>query len=153
VAPEAGVEWAEGEPLPVERLGEDGQWYEMSPLEHALVEVTELITQRVNELCYVTAIPPMRSHDVSKIRTGWAFDSLIGAAYLEMYWHIAAQGKITRCKHCRELIPNPRFDQKFCRSRDGIKNKCRMDWNYHHGSGESSKEARKRARVGKTRAR
>jgi hypothetical protein len=56
------------------------------------------VRRRVNELCRVTAIPPMRSHDVFKARTGWAFDSLIGAAYPQMYWLIGADGKIKHSK-------------------------------------------------------
>ena len=123
-----------------ERLGEDGKFYRMAPLEHALVEVTMAVTQRVNELCRVTAIPPARSHDVSKVRTGWSFDSLIGAAYLQMYWLIGAEGKIKRCKWCGALIPDARADQETCDPRHKAK------WNYHYGTGKSGKKARKRAR-------
>jgi|SRR5215203_1309711 len=118
----------------------------MEPLEHALVEVTELVTRTGNEHCYFTAIPPKRSHRVSEVRTGWGFDSLIGAAYLEMYWHIAAQRKIKRCDYCGDLIPNPRENQRFCREREGTENKCKNDWNYHRSNKRSGKEARKRAR-------
>jgi hypothetical protein len=126
-----------------ERLGDDGEWYEMDPLEHADVEVCRAVTSRVNKHCHVTAIPPKkRSRDVAMIRTGWAFNSLLGAAYLQMYWHIGARGKITRCKQCAALIPDAREDQEFCRN-DG---RCRAKWNYHHGEGKSSKKARKRAR-------
>jgi hypothetical protein len=93
-----------------------------------------------------SSIPPKHSHDLTKLKSGWAFDSLLGAMYLQMYWLIAGEGRFKRCKHCEDLIPNPRSNQNFCRSRDGIKNKCKADWNYHHGKGRSSKEARKRAR-------
>jgi hypothetical protein len=65
--------------------------------------------------------------------------------YLQMYWLVAGEGRIQRCKHYRALISRPRTDQDFCYSRDGIENKCTADWNLHHGE-ESSKEARKRAR-------
>lgn len=128
------------------RLGEDDRYYRMPPLEHALVEATLAVTRRVNDLCHVTAIPPKRSHDVSEVRTGWGFDSLIGAAYLQMYWLLAAGGGIARCDYCHTLIPNPRKDQRFCNERDGMKNKCRRDWNYHHGTGKSSKIALKAKR-------
>jgi hypothetical protein len=129
-----------------ERLGDDGEWYEMGPLEHAFVEVCQVVAEKVHEHCHVTAIPPKRSHDVSKIRTGWAFDSLLGPAYLQMYWHIGAQGRIKRCKYCGALIQNPRANRNFCPSREGIKDKCKADWNYHRGTGKSSREARKRTR-------
>jgi len=129
-----------------ERLGDNGEWYEMSPLEHAFVEVCRTVTGRVNEHCHVTSIPPKKSHNVSNIRTGWAFNSLLGVAYLQMYWHIGARGKIKRCKYCGALISNPRANRDYCPSRDGIKDKSKADWNYHHGSGKSSKGARKHAR-------
>lgn len=128
------------------RLGEDDEYYEMLTLEHALVEVLLEITKRVNRLCNVTAIPPRRSHEVSEIRTGWGFDSLVGAAYLQMYWLVGAGGGIVRCEFCGDFIPNPRKNQRFCRERDGMKDKCRRDWNYHHGTGKSSKEALKARR-------
>ncbi len=120
-----------------ERLGEDDTFYRMAPLERALVEVTMAVTRRVNELCRVTAIPPMRSHDVSKVRTVWTFDSLIGAAYLQMYWLIGAEGRITRCGFCRHLIPYPRKNQSFCN--DSCRNK-----NDNH-SGRRAERARQKA--------
>jgi hypothetical protein len=129
-----------------QRLGEDDRYYRMPPLEHALTEVTSAVAGRVNELCYVTAVPPRRSHEVAGIRTGWGFDSLIGAAYLQTYWLLASEGGIRRCKHCRDFIFNPRKNQEFCRERYGIRNKCKNDWNYHHGGGRSHKDARKAKR-------
>lgn len=132
------------------RLDEDGKSFEnsyrMPPLEHALVEVLLEVTERVNRHCHVTAIPPQRSYDVHKIRTGWGFNSLIGAAYLQMYWHIAAQGDIRRCKQCGGLFQSASAKREFCPGRDGIENKCKAEWNYHHGGGRSNKAARKQRR-------
>jgi len=129
-----------------ERLGDDDKWYRMPPLEHAFYEVKLEIEKKVRQHCRATLVLPKGSHDVSKVKSGWAFDSLLGAMYLQMYWHVAAQGTIKRCKHCGDLIPNPRARQEFCRSRDGVRNKCRNDWNYHEGEGKSNKHARKAKR-------
>jgi hypothetical protein len=129
-----------------ERFGDDGRWYGMEPFEHALVEITELVTDMVNAHCNVTAIPPMRSHRVSEVQTGWSFDSLIGAAYLQMYWHVAAQRKVKRCDFCGDLITNPRENRRFCPEKDGIKDKCKNNWHYYRSETSSGKEARKRAR-------
>jgi|SRR5215217_1327731 hypothetical protein len=128
-----------------ERLGDDG-WYRMPPLEHAFYEVKLEVEKQVQEHCRATLMQPKGWYDISKVKSGWAFDSLLGPMYLQMYWHVAAQRTFKRCKQCGDLIQNPRANQDFCRSRDGVRNKCRNDWNYHMGEGESNKHIRKAKR-------
>jgi len=111
---------------------------------------------------------------------GWAFDSLLGAMWLQMLWLMS--GKAKRCEWCGKLLnielewamrlpknshtvrPNataaqiakdaedfrranplprkPRNDRRFCNN-DG---RCKAAWNYHHGTGKSSKATRKKKR-------
>jgi len=96
---------------------------------------------------------------------GWAFDSLLGAMWLQMMWLMLS--RVRRCEWCGRLLDmdpeqeqgwqtariadgrrKPRNDRQFCPSRGGVKDKCKADWNYHRGTGKSSKEARRRARQG-----
>jgi hypothetical protein len=98
-------------------------------------------------------------------KQGWAFDSLLGAMWLQMMWLMLS--RVRRCEWCGRLLNvdpeqeqgmqadliadgrrKPRNDKRFCPSLGGIKNKCKADWNYHRGTGKSSKEARRRARQG-----
>jgi hypothetical protein len=93
---------------------------------------------------------------------GWAFDSLLGAMWLQMMWLMLS--RVRRCEWCGRLLDvdpeqgqgsqtariadgrrKPRNDRRFCPSSGGVKNKCKADWNYHRGTGKSSKEARRRA--------
>ncbi len=107
---------------------------------------------------------------------GWAFDSLLGAMWLQMSWLMSTQAK--RCEWCGKLLNielewamnlprasqsghanrsvkqlakdaedlkyqyprKPRNDKRVCDA------DCRQAWNYHHGTGASSKEARKKKR-------
>lgn len=125
-----------------ERLGDNDEWYEMDPLEHALVEVTAAVERRVGELCFPSLIPPKRSHDLSKVRSGWGYTNLLGAMYLGMFWLISAETRVRRCRYCGRIISEPRANQDFCRNQG----RCRNAWNHHHGTGKSGKEAKKAKR-------
>ncbi len=118
-----------------ERLGDDDEWYEMTPLEHALVEVTSAVTKRVNDLCYRISIPPKRSHDVSKIRSGWGFKNLLGAMYLQMDGLLESKRGLTRCDFCGDLIlldrlsptgRKPPSHKRYCNK------SCRDNYNYRY---------------------
>lgn len=92
-------------------------------------------------------------------KQGWAFDSLLGAMWLQMLWLMLGQGR--RCEWCRKLLDvdpgehlrttgtgnagsrKPPRHKRFCRHTT-----CRQNWNYHYGHGKSSKEARKKKREG-----
>ncbi|HET6662169.1 MAG TPA: hypothetical protein VFH16_19855, partial [Rubrobacter sp.] len=102
----------------------------------------------------------------SSHKRGWAVDSLLGAMWLQMEWLMRGQPR--RCEWCGALLDmdsekaeqmksgagdvsvsgwrKPRADRRFCPSRNGIKDKCKADFNYHRGAGTSSKEARMKKR-------
>jgi hypothetical protein len=103
--------------------------------------------------------------DFMEHKQGWAFDSLLGAMWLQMMWLMVS--RVRRCEWCGRLLDidseqeqgsqivriadgrrKPRSDRRFCPSSGGVKNKCKADWNYHRGTGKSSKETRRRARQG-----
>ena len=66
----------------------------------------------------------------------------------EWYGRLLNVERGLRAAHIFDGQRKPRNDRRFCPSRGGVKNKCKADWNYHRGSGTSSKEARRRARRG-----
>lgn len=91
-------------------------------------------------------------------KQGWAFDSLLGAMWLQMMWLMLAA---RRCEWCgraldidsEQAVPSligagfegkrkPRSDMRFCDNNGD----CRGKWNYHRGTGNSSKAARKKKR-------
>ena len=91
-------------------------------------------------------------------KQGWAFDSLLGAIWLQMMWLML--GRVRRCEWCGKVLDidseqppqatgdsdgrrKPRNDRRFCPSRGGVKDKCKADWNYHRGPGKSNKNARR----------
>jgi hypothetical protein len=136
----------ENQMLDDERLDAEGRWYEATPLERALVEVKLETEAQIHRHCRTVLALPEHSHDLAGVRSGWEFDSLLGPMYLQLLWHVAAQREVRRCLYCHRPIPNPRANQRFCREREGIKDKCRYDYNYHYGDGKSSKETRKKRR-------
>jgi hypothetical protein len=103
----------------------------MTLLERALVEVKLEIEAQVHRHCRPVLVLPQRSHDLTGVRSGRKFDSLLGPIYLQLLWHVAAQREVKRCKFCHWPIPKPRSDQLFCRRRQGVKNKCAADCNYN----------------------
>jgi hypothetical protein len=127
----------------------------------ALTVVEEIVERKVRGRCW-----PLPVRDGSLHREGWAFDSLLGAMWLQMMWLMLGQPR--RCEWCGALLDvdpeqaeqmelddadarigerrKPRSDRRFCPSRDGIKDKCKADFNYHRGAGTSSREARKKQR-------
>jgi hypothetical protein len=127
----------------------------------ALTVVEETVERKVRGRCW-----PIPVRDGSSHKEGWAFESLLGATWLEMMWLMLGQPR--RCEWCGALLDveselpeqlrpgaggtiisgqrKPRSDRRFCPSRDGIKDKCKADFNYHRGTGRSSKVARKQKR-------
>lgn len=92
-------------------------------------------------------------------KQGWAFDSLLGAMWLQMMWLM--RGHVRRCQWCGKLLDmgveegiedsttvgaggkrKPRSDRRFCDN----SGRCKAKWNYHRGTGASSKEARRKNR-------
>jgi hypothetical protein len=141
----------------------------------ALRVVSDIVEDRLRG--HVWPIP-VRDGLSSGYSRGWAFDSLLGALWLQMSWLMS--GNANRCQWCGKLLNielewamrlpkasqtgrtnpsvkrlakdaedlkyqyprKPRSDRQFCKNGG----RCRAAWNYHHGSGKSSKAARKKKR-------
>jgi hypothetical protein len=97
--------------------------YDGDYLWYALETAAENVRDKVAPLCSLALTVEEGARDVSGVRTGWSFMSLLGAMYLQMYWLMAAGSDLTRCEHCGRLIslarPNPegrkrRRDKRFC---------------------------------------
>lgn len=107
--------------------GDLAEWEKWNPEEEALKWVAVVVEDAVQKLCvrYLDteeAVKPPRV-DPTKVRPGWLFNNLLGAAYLQMYWLIASAGELKRCEYCGRLNsiarPHPegrkrRNDKKFC---------------------------------------
>ncbi len=71
----------------------------------------------------------------------WGFRSLLGAMWLQMMFLMQ---KDRRCWwRGKPLDPGMRSHARFCPDNNG---QCRAAWNYHKGTGESSKENRRQDR-------
>ena len=92
---------------------------------NALDEVTEAIEKSTQALCRPTIIREKGSEslDVSKLRRGWDFCNLLGAAYLQAFWLVTSSSDLSRCEYCRRIITvsrvhpsgrKRRTDKKFC---------------------------------------
>jgi hypothetical protein len=116
------------------------------------------VQRKVENECYPTLQGAPGSY-----RQGWGFKSLLGAMWLQMMWLML--DKPRQCLWCGKIIDVDEFEQeddiywqlgderrrtrsdkKFCDNNG----RCRAKWNYHRGSGKSSKQARKRARRSNT---
>ena len=119
----------------------------------ALGVVEEIVEQQVRARCWEKSVRDGRSP-----RKGWAFDSLLGAMWLQMQWLMRSQPQ--RCEWCGALLDmgpeqvqeletatedtrvgrrrKPRSDRRFCPDTT-----CRQKWNYHNGTGASSKKAKR----------
>ncbi|MGI8541484.1 MAG: hypothetical protein ACR2N0_17205 [Rubrobacteraceae bacterium] len=125
----------------------------------ALDVVEEIVEDRIRGRVWTI---PARDHDAQGgyigHKQGWAFDSLLGAMWLQMMWLMLAA---RRCGWCGALLDmdseqapdstadalpgdkrKSRSDKRFCDNNGH----CRGLWNYHRGTGESSKAARKKKR-------
>lgn len=118
--------------------------------------VEETVQRKLEQRCY-----PVLVGDLGSYQQGWAFDSLLGAMWLQMMWLML--GSVRRCDWCKKIIEpadsgraqtylpasnlggrrKPPSHKRFCNNKDG----CRQKWNYHYGSGKSSKAAKKQART------
>lgn len=108
----------------------------------ALSIVGETVERKIRGRCWPV---PVRRDDGSHGQ-GWAFDSLLGAMWLQMLWLML--GSPRKCAWCGAVLPpESRSDRRFCD--DG----CKADWNYHNGTGRSSKDARKSERARQRRQR
>jgi hypothetical protein len=100
----------------------------------ALEEVERIVQRQVAGRCYPTLFGDPGSYE-----QGWAFDSLLGAMWLQMLWYMT--GQTPRCKSCHKVLEGKRrSDSAYCDAQ------CRSNWNYHNGIGKSSKHERKKRR-------
>jgi hypothetical protein len=124
----------------------------------ALRVVEEIVEDRMRGRIWPIPVRDLGGHlhGYAGHKQGWAFDSLLGAMWLQMMWLML--GRVRRCEWCGRLLDvdmeedlkgiaaggkrKPRSDGRFCRNNG----RCRSKWNYHRGTGSSSKGARKENR-------
>jgi len=112
----------------------------------ALSVVQETVNRKVAGRCHPTLHGGPGSYE-----QGWAFNSLLGAMWLQMLFRLTGQTQV--CLWCGTVLAfgeetqeghsssrKPRSDRAFCNEL------CRSKWNYHEGQGKSNKHARKQAR-------
>jgi hypothetical protein len=130
----------------------------------ALTVVEEIVEDRTRRSIWPI---PVRHHSegggYAGHKQGWAFDSLLGAVWLQMMWLMLGQPR--RCEWCRRLLDvdpqqdlqptedaaasgkagsrKPPSHKRFCSDTRG---RCRSNWNHHYGTGKSSKVAKKEKR-------
>lgn len=127
----------------------------------ALQVVEEIVEDRIRGRVWPIPVRGLGGHlyGYAGHKQGWAFNSLLGAMWLQMLWLMLGQGR--RCEWCGRLLDvdpgehlrttgtgkagsrKPPRHQRFCRGTT-----CRQNWNYHYGDGKSSKKARKKKREG-----
>lgn len=130
--------------------------------EWALRVVNEVVEDKVRGRVWPI---PVTDRNVSGYysghKQGWAFESLLGAMWLQMSWLMIGQAR--RCAWCGRLLEidpeqeqilmtnaekssafggprKRRNDRRFCDN----KGRCRAKWHYHYGQGKSSKQHRGR---------
>jgi hypothetical protein len=124
----------------------------------ALRVVQETVNRKVAGRCH-----PTLHGNPGSYQQGWAFDSLLGAMWLQMFFRLTGQTRV--CLWCGKVLSfgdetqengvstakttadnrrsrKPRSDRAFCDNNG----RCKSKWNYHHGKGKSNKHARKQAR-------
>jgi hypothetical protein len=99
--------------------------------------VGDAVNRKVENYCY----PIMQGDAPGSYKLGWGFRSLLGAIWLQMMF---LMHKDRRCRWCdKPLNPGMRSHAKFCQDNNG---RCKGAWNYHKGTGSSSKESLRRGR-------
>jgi hypothetical protein len=102
----------------------------------ALTVVGDAVNRKIENHCY----PIIRGDAPGSYEPGWAFKSLLGAMWLQMMFLMHED---RRCWWCgKPLDPGMPRHARFCKN-NGL---CRAKWNYHKGSGKSSKHVRREER-------
>lgn len=124
----------------------------------ALTVVEEIVEDRLRGRVWPISVGDYNSQGgYVGHKQGWAFDSLLGAMWLQMMWLMLGQPR--RCEWCGKLLDvdpeqaqglqtavdaggprKHRSDRRFCNDSHKAK------WNYHRGTGKSSKRARQEQR-------
>jgi hypothetical protein len=113
------------------------QGMEGNYLEYCLLTAAFVVEGTVNDFCYpiLHFDPHLSEHDPSQVVDVWAFENLLGAMYLQMYWLMGSGANTTRCEWCGRLIslespyPGAKKRPKHKRFCDAY---CRQKWNYHN---------------------
>jgi hypothetical protein len=122
---------------------------EGSYVRYCLPTATYIVSGTVNDFCYHRISTGSNWEDSTQVVDVWAFDNLLGAMYLQMYWLMGSAGNATRCRWCGRLVslespyPGAKKSPSHKRYCDAY---CRQKWNYHDGTGKSSKGERKKER-------
>ena len=103
----------------------------------ALTVVRDAVNSKIENHCY----PILQGDAPGSYKPSWGFRSLLGAMWLQMMFLMHED---RRCWSCgKPLDPGMRSHAKFCQDNNG---RCKADWNYHKGTGTSSKEWRRQGR-------
>jgi hypothetical protein len=102
----------------------------------ALTVVGDAVNRKIENHCY----PILRGDAPGSYEPGWIFKSLLGAMWLQMMFLMYED---RRCWWCgKPLDPGMRSHAKYCDN----EGQCKAAWNYHKGTGQSSKEKRRQGR-------
>jgi len=102
----------------------------------ALTVVADAVHRKTQNHCY----PVLQGDAPGSYEPGWGFKSLLGAMWLQMMFLMHED---RRCWWCgKPLDPGMRSHARFCRNNG----RCRADWHYHKGTGDSNKEKRRQGR-------
>jgi hypothetical protein len=103
----------------------------------ALTVGGDAVNRKIENHCY----PILRGDTPGSYEPSWAFKSLLGAMWLQMMFLMHED---RRCWWCgKPLDPGMRSHARYCENNKG---RCRANWNYHKGTGASSKEKRRQGR-------
>lgn len=117
---------------------ENGEEYEMGVVEHALIGLGYVVAHWFHKLCFPFAIPEPHARHLNQMDTGWGFSNLAGAMFWHLFQLLGAQGRVTRCKQCGDLIIDAHKNTEFCRNNSKCRNR------YDHQSGRRAERARRK---------
>lgn len=113
------------------------QAFEGDYLRYCLWTAALVVEGTVNDFCYhmlhLSSHP--HEHDPSRVVDVWAFENLLGAMYLQMYWLMGSGANTTRCEWCGRLIS---FESPYPGAKKRPNHKrfcdadCRQKWNYYN---------------------
>ena len=109
--------------------------FEGDYLRYCLWTSKAVVEGTVHDFCYPMLRLGTNGRDPSEVVDVWAFENLLGAMYLQMYWLMGSGGNTTRCRWCNRIIslakPHPDAKKrpqhkKFCDAQ------CRQKHHYYH---------------------
>lgn len=106
-----------------EAVDENGETYEMTVREQALLGLGYVVGKWFHTLCFPFAIPAPHARHLSQLKSGWGISCLTGAIFWHLYQLLSGQAKVKWCKQCGAPIFNARTDILFCRNNGSCRNK------------------------------